>query len=290
MFIHRLFTLLLTVVFACNISKISAQDEIIEHQGNKYIIHVEQLNPDSEMTLLDVLHICPEFFSSDGKDITTDYLLSVDDIMLSVDYKPLLEGIKACELSEVIVCSYGAINNAMDGRTGSIDLQFKEGSKGLDGKLSVSGSTYGNGRVYADMASTGEHVTVRGFAQTSMNYGKTDGLEPSSIVSRSFVENAMVFVNWRPSDRDELRFKFQQGFGDLKSHITDASSQLIWPEFERWGEISGVYERTLNDKEAVLYIETGLGYSNNSNEAYKIRSTVPSLITEFTIPSVRICR
>ena len=93
MIIHRLFTLLLTVVFACNISKISAQDEIIEHQGNKYIIHVEQLNPDSEMTLLDVLHICPEFFSTDGKDITTDYLLSVDDIMLGVDYKPLLEGI-----------------------------------------------------------------------------------------------------------------------------------------------------------------------------------------------------
>ena len=110
MIIHRLFTLLLTVVFACNISKICAQDEIIEHQGNKYIIHVEQLNPDSEMTLLDVLHICPEFFSTDGKDITTDYLLSVDDIMLGVDYKPLLEGIKACDLSEVIVCSYGAIN------------------------------------------------------------------------------------------------------------------------------------------------------------------------------------
>lgn len=284
MCIHRLFTLLLTVVSACNISKISAQDEIIEHQGNKYIIHVEKLDPDSEMTLLDVLHICPEFFSTDGKDITADYLLSVDDIMLSVDYRPLLEGIKACELSEVIVCSYGAINNAMDGHTGSIDLQFKEGSKGLDGKLSFSGSTYGNGRMYADMASTGEHVTVRGFAQTSMNYGKTDGLEPSSITSRSFIENAMVFVNWRPTDHDELRFKFQQGFGDLKSRITDASSQLIWPEFERWGEISGVYERTLNDKEAVLYIETGLGYSNNSNEAYKIRSTVPSLIAEFTIP------
>ena len=76
----------------------------------------------------------------------------------------------------------------------------------------------------------------------------------------------------------------------MKSRITDPSSQLVWPELERWGEISGVYERTLNDKEAVLYIETGLGYSNNSNEAYKIRSTVPSLITEFTIPSVRICR
>ena len=281
MFIHRLFTLLLAVVFTC---KISAQDEIIEHQGNKYIIHVEQLNPDSEMTLLDVLHLCPEFFSTDGKDITADYLLSVDDIVLSVDYKPLLEGIRACELSEVIVCSYGAINNAMDGHTGSIDLQFKEGSQGLDGKLSINGSTYGNGRVYADIVSTGEHVTVRGFAQTSLNYGKTYGLEPNTIVSRSIVENAMVFVNWDLSDRDEMRFKFQQGFSDSKSRITDAYSQLIWPAFERWGELSGIYERTLNEKEAVLYIETGMSYGNNSDEIYKMRTAIPSLTTEFTIP------
>lgn len=284
MTIQRLFILLLTVVFACNISKISAQDEIIEHQGNKYIIHVEQLNPDSEMTLLDMLHLCPEFFSTDGKDITADYLLSVDDIVLSVDYKPLLEGIRACELSEVIVCSYGAINNAMDGHTGSIDLQFKEGSQGLDGKLSINGSTYGNGRVYADIVSTGEHVTVRGFAQTSLNYGKTTGLEPNSIVSRSTIENAMVFVNWNLSERDVMRFKFQQGFSDSKSRITDAYSQLIWPAFERWGELSGIYERTLNEKEAVLYIETGMSYGNNSDEIYKMRTAIPSLTTEFTIP------
>ena len=281
MTIYRLFTLLLTVINTC---RISAQDEVIEHQGNKYIIHVEQLNPDNEMTLLDVLHICPEFFSTDGKDITAYYLLSVDDIVLSVDYKPLLEGIKACELSEVIVCSYGAINNAMDGDKGSIDLQFKEGSQRLDGKLSINGSTYGNGRVYADITSTGEHVTVRGFAQTSMNYGSSNGLEAASIVSRSTIENAMVFVNWDLSERDVMRFKFQQGFGDLKSRITDYDSQLIWPAYERWGEFSGIYERTLNEKEAVLYIETGMSYGNNSDEIYKINTAVPSLTTEFTIP------
>ena len=283
--IHRLFTLLLTIVFAGNISKICAQEEVIEHQGNKYIIHVEQLNPDSEMSLLDVLHICPEFFSTDGKDITADYLLSVDDIVLSVDYKPLLENIKACDLSEVIVCSYGAINNAMDGHTGSIDLQFKEGSQGLDGKLAINGNTYGNGRIYADIASTGEHVTVRGFAQTSLNYGNTNGLETNSIVSRSTIENAMVFVNWNLSDRDVMRFKFQQGFSDSKSRLnTDPYPQLIWPAFKRWGELSGIYERTLNEKEAVLYIETGMSYGNNSDEIYKMRTALPSLTTEFTIP------
>ena len=91
---ERLLAMLLTVLLVfCTITT-SAQDEIIEHQGNKYVIHVEKLDPDSEMTLLDVLHICPEFISADGKDMTADYLLSVDDILLSVDYKPLLPKIR----------------------------------------------------------------------------------------------------------------------------------------------------------------------------------------------------
>ena len=118
--------LIFTFMVCCSLSA-RAQEKIIEFEGNKYTIHVEQLNPDTEMTLLDVLHFCPELMSSDGKTMTANYLLSVDDIMLSVDYEPLLSGIKACDLSEVTVCTYGAVNNAMDGTTGTIDLKFKEG-------------------------------------------------------------------------------------------------------------------------------------------------------------------
>ena len=77
--------LILTVaVLACSLLTAKGQDKIIEHEANKYIIHVELLNPDAEMTLLDVLHICPELMSSDGKTLSDDYLLSVDDIILSV--------------------------------------------------------------------------------------------------------------------------------------------------------------------------------------------------------------
>ena len=109
---ERLLTNLLIVLLAFNVLTASAQDEIIEHEGNKYIINVEKLNPDSEMTLMDVLHMCPELISDDGKKLTANYVLSVDDIMLSVDFEPMLEGIKACDLHQVIVCTYGAVNNA----------------------------------------------------------------------------------------------------------------------------------------------------------------------------------
>ena len=42
-------------------------DEIIEFQGDRYVIHVDRMNPDGEMTLMDVLNTCPEFLSIDSR-------------------------------------------------------------------------------------------------------------------------------------------------------------------------------------------------------------------------------
>ena len=204
--------LLIAILGSC-ISKMSAQDEIIEHEGNKYIINVEKLNPDSEMTLMDVLHMCPELISDDGRKLTANYVLSVDDIMLSVDFEPMLEGIKACDLHQVIVCTYGAVNNAMDGTSGSIDLQFKEESKDLYGKLALNGSTYGNGKAYADITSKSENFTLRAFAQTNLQYGKANTSE-TEITSRNGIENAMVFMDWQLTEKDLLKFKLSQGYGE----------------------------------------------------------------------------
>lgn len=214
MIINRLKNLFLSTLLSCCLTPVQAQEEdVIEHLGNKYVIHVDQLKPDTEMTLLDVLHICPELMASDGKTLTADYLLSVDDIMLSVDYEPLLESIKACELSEVVVCTYGAVNNATDGVQGSIDLAFKEG-EGLTGKIGANGSTYGNGKLYADIASRGENVTVRSFVQANLHYGKTTTETADRVSMRRGTENAMVFVDWQMTNRDLVKLKLSQGYDD----------------------------------------------------------------------------
>ena len=270
----------------CSLSAIAQEvEEAIEHEGNKYTIHVEQLNPDSEMSLLDLLHICPELMSSDGKALTADYLLSVDDIMLSVDYEPLLEGIKACDLSEVTVCTYGAVNNAMDGTTGSIDLKFKEG-KGLTGKVGLNGSTYGNGLLYADIAKEGENVTVRAFTQAHLKYGQVDALSGSSITSRKGVENAMLFVDWQMTENDLLKLKLSQGYDEHKDRendgiIDDGEAELVR---QRWGELVATYERTLNEQEAGLYVETGMNYSSNVLVQLGLQMVIPWWIVEFSVP------
>ena len=270
----------------CSISA-RGQEEIIEHEGNKYIIHVERLNPDKEMTLLDVLNICPELMSNDGKKLTANYLLSVDDIFLNVDYEPLLEGIKASDLSEVIVCTYGAVDNATDGTTGSIDLQFKEG-KGVTGKLSLSGSTYGNGRLYADIANRSENVTVRAFAQTDLQYGEAEALSGNSITSRNGVENAMLFVDWQMTENDLLKLKLSQGYGEQKDHVRKAD---LYDESEftreRWGEIVATYERTLNEHEASLYFETAMNYAKNDLIGLRLQTAMPWWIAECSIPFLK---
>ena len=277
--------ILLTFTFmVCFSLTAKAQEEIIEYEGNKYIIHVEQLNPDTEMTLLDVLHICPELMSSDGKTLTADYLLSVDDIMLSVNYEPLLEGIKACDLSEVTVCTYGAVNNAMDGTTGSIDLTFKEG-KGLSGKASLKGSTFGNGQLYADIANGGENVTVRAFTQANLLYGEADALSGSSITSRKGVENAMLFLDWQMTENDLLKFKLSQGYDEQKDRVHDGNDNEE-TEFSRqwWGELVATYERTLNEQEAGLYFEAGMNYANGTIDQLGEQTVIPWWIAECSIP------
>ena len=283
MIINRLKNLILSTLLSCCLTPVQAlEEDVIEHLGNKYVIHVDQLKPDTEMTLLDVLHICPELMSYDGRSLTADYLLSVDDIMLSVDYEPLLESIKACELSEVVVCTYGAVNNATDGVQGSIDLAFKEG-EGLTGKIGVNGSTYGNGKLYADIASRGENVTVRSFVQANLHYGKTTTETADRVSMRRGTENAMVFVDWQMTNRDLVKLKLSQGYDDWKRRVAGGEGAGDMQSRQRWGELVATYERTLNDNDAGLYIETGLNYTSD-NFVSSLRTTYPWWIVEFGIP------
>ena len=63
-------------LFALSMSGVTTyaadDDKIIEFQGDRYVIHVDRMNPDSEMTLMDVLNTCPEFMSINGKKIDQD--------------------------------------------------------------------------------------------------------------------------------------------------------------------------------------------------------------------------
>ena len=135
-------------------------DEIIEFQGDRYVIHVDRMNPDSEMTLMDVLNTCPEFLSINGKKIDQNYKLRTDNIDLVVDAESFLAQVKAIEIDHIQICSNTSVAKAVNGTKGVIDIYYRDDVK-TDGKAALSGSTYGNGMLYADVTNRSENLTLQ---------------------------------------------------------------------------------------------------------------------------------
>jgi len=278
----RLFYMILT--WMVGTGGLCAQ-EIVEHQGNHYTIHADALEPDAEMTLLDVLQICPEFMTIDGKSITADYVLTIDDISVGGNWESLLQNIKAIELDELHIYNYSTVANGDDGISGEINITFKD-AKQRDAKLALSGSTYGNGRMFASYAESGEKLSVRGMLNTELRYGKGSINDAMNLTSRRGIEKATVFLNWHPTERDKLEFKLVQGYLDQANRFyvdgePDPEKEMTR---ERLGEFSAIYERQLNDRGAYLYLEGGLDYMNMTENQLDVQTWAPIWNVEAGFP------
>ena len=278
----RLFYMILT--WMVGTGGLCAQ-EIVEHQGNHYTIHADALEPDAEMTLLDVLQICPEFMTIDGKSITADYVLTIDDISVGGNWESLLQNIKAIELDEVHIYNYSTVANGDDGISGEINITFKD-AKQRDAKIALSGSTYGNGRMFASYAESGEKLSVRGMLNTELRYGKGSINDAMNMTSRRGIEKATVFLNWHPTERDKLEFKLVQGYLDQANRFyvdgeADPEKEMTR---ERLGEFSAIYERKLNDRGAYLYLEGGLDYMNMTENQLDVQTWAPIWNVEAGFP------
>ena len=267
-------------------------DDIIEHRGDRYVIHVEALNPDSEMTLLDVLHLCPELISYDGKNITNDYRLRINNTHLSVDWENALENIKASELKYVQICNWTSAAKGVNGGGGVIDIYYKP-QEGTSGKVAVEGSTYGNGKLYADIKSkVSEKVTLTGYAMTNQHYTKGHPTDGYAFKSRSTSEAAHLLIDWNMSKNDNLKIKLYQQFIDYKEKVTDiTNSPMTIPTISRYNDMVATYERTVNDNGAVWIVEGGVDYLNQSEDIMLIgegtnsyRETAPYFFTEINYP------
>ena len=278
----RLFYMILT--WMVGTGGLCAQ-EIVEHQGNHYTIHADALEPDAEMTLLDVLQICPEFMTIDGKSITADYVLTIDDISVGGNWESLLQNIKAIELDELHIYNYSTVANGDDGISGEINITFKD-AKQRDAKLALSGSTYGNGRMFASYAESGEKLSVRGMLNTELRYGKGSINDAMNMTSRRGIEKATVFLNWHPTERDKLEFKLVQGYLDQANrfYVDGEADPEKETTRERLGEFSAIYERKLNDRGAYLYLEGGLDYMNMTENQLDVQTWAPIWNVEAGFP------
>ena len=235
-FLRLCFSLLLSmgslIVFSAD------EDEIIEFQGDRYVIHVDRMAPDSEMILMDVLNTCPEFLSVNGKRIDLDYKLRIDNIDVVMDVESFLANVKACEIARIQICSNSSVAKSVNGTKGIIDIYYHEDARN-SGKAALAGSTYGNGMLYADVTDRREKLTVQAYAMSRVSYGKAYPTDVQRMTDRGLAENVHLDLDWKLSRNDRLIIKAFQKFEDNKQ-------KLFTPDLWLMAGIETDYENTYN--------------------------------------------
>jgi hypothetical protein len=256
--------------------------EIIEFQGDRYVIHVDRMNPDSAMTLMDVLNTCPEFLSINGKKIDQDYKLRTDNIDLVVDAESFLAHVKACEIDRIQICSNTSVAKAVNGTKGVIDVYYRDDVK-TDGKVALTGSTYGNGMLYADVANRSEKLTVQAYALARTSYGKAYPTDIYRMTDRGLTENVHLSLDWKISKSDRLFVKAYQKFDNSKQMAYNPHLFKALPSYNRYVGLVLSYSHTFNN-DAILFAEIGADYTSASNTDYKMGDSYPYGFVEFNTP------
>ena len=257
-------------------------DEIIEFQGDRYVIHVDKMNPDSEMTLLDVLNTCPEFLSLNGKKIDLNYKLRTDNIDLVVDPESFLANVKACEIDHIQICSNTSVAKAVNGTKGVIDIYYRDDVK-TDGKVALSGSTYGNGMLYADVAHRSEKLTVQAYALGRCSYGQAYPTDVYRMTDRGLAENVHLNLDWKISKNDRLFIKAYQEFDNSKQKIYDPGLVADIPFYSRYIGLVLSYSHTFKN-DAMFFAEAGADYTRTSAEDSRMGDSYPYGFIEFDTP------
>ena len=257
-------------------------DGIIEFQGDRYVIHVDKMHPDSEMTLLDVLNTCPEYLSINGKKIDKNYKLRVDNIDYIMDSETFLANVKACEIDRIQICSNTSVAKAVGGTKGVIDVYYRQDIK-TDGKVALSGSTYGNGMLYSDVTNRSEKLTMQAYAQARTSYGKAYPIDVYKMTDRGLAENLHLNLDWKMSQSDRLLIKVFQEFDNTKQKIYDPGMIGALPFYNRYIGLVLSYSHTFKN-DAILFAEIGSDYTSESTLGFKMGDSYPYGFVEFNTP------
>ncbi len=257
-------------------------DAVIELQGDRYVIHVDRMAPDKEMTLLDVLNTCPEFLSIHGKTIDQNYLLRVDNVDVVVDTEAFLSQVKACEIERIQICSNTSVAKAVNGTKGIIDIYYRTDVK-TDGKVALSGNTYGSGMLYADVTSRSEKLTMQTYVTARTAYGKAYPTDISRMTDRSLAEGVHLNLDWNISKQDRLIMKAFQMFNNDKQTLYNPQLSAAIPYYNRYVGLVLSYSHTFNN-DAIFFAESGCDYTSATDNHDKLGDNYSYGFVEFNTP------
>lgn len=274
--------LMMTMVYAT-----TATAAAIEQIGDRYIIHVDEMNLSGEETLAEVLAMLPNVIDFSGKVFganatvrVNDYGLAAHNMGYTADYEQFLDMTKAKEIDRIQVCTMAGTMKGTEGLGKVIDVYFKKGKNGTSGRVSVKGDSYGSLTSFNTVKVERDNLTVFGQLMGGFKHKMINDLE-----THSGNEAAVVGFDWHINETNKFMAQVNQSFYREHDNSFDAKA------FSRDIDVNLVYDLDLFDKRGYMEIQTvflDLGENSSSqitgSELYHSHSTIPVGVIEFGIP------
>ncbi len=268
------------LALATLLSPSMAMAEGIEHQGDRYIINVDELDLCGDETLYELLLMCPDLLVDQSGATATSTLLGnwavrIDNLNIPMNQETVLEQLKACDIQQVKICNYPAVMKGRGGLGTVIDVKLRRRPNGTDGKVALEGDTYGEIGGYTHAFVQRDNMQLLAAGQGAWGREKSGG-----VTSHELQGDAYAHLNWDMTSKDNLVVMLGQQFAG------EGVVKNPW-EYDRTASIGVVYTRSLSDNGAYALLQANADYSTNKPNSGWTHSTNPLGIVELGFPMFR---
>jgi hypothetical protein len=160
---------LLIIALAMASTTYQTQAAPIEHIGDRYIMHIPEMELTGEESLLDVLMMCPEVISLDGNNIIGGdpfanlygkFVIRIDNQEYGLDYATFLHHFKAREIETIKVCQNAEVMKGCSSLKKVIDITLRKKENGTTGRWGLFGDTYGGAKGIVSVISQQDKLRV----------------------------------------------------------------------------------------------------------------------------------
>ena len=271
----------------------------IEHIGDRYIMHVSEMELTGEESLLDILMMCPEVISLDGNNVIGGdpfanqygkFVIRIDNLEYGLDYATLLHHFKAREIESIKVCQNAEVMKGCSSLKKVIDITLRKGENGVSGRVGLFGDTYGGGKGIVSVLSQQDDLRILShvegnFQRTSNSDKDAYQNQSSNTVNHYSHEGAKLNVLWTPTSKDILEVDAMQTY--TRNHFTHSPAEYV-----RAYHLQADYTRTLGENGSSILFTLGAEHISDNGRTqeesqtfpYQNHSTYPFAVVEYATP------
>ena len=271
--------LALAMMMAVGVS-LPAEADVIEHIGDRVIIHVDEMQLNGDESLLDIVMMMPECMSTDGQTTYNNSLygfweIRIDNLNINVDAESFLKNTKARDIKTVKLCMNPGIMKGCSNMKKVLDINFRTKEDGVSGTANIEGGTYGNGSSFNTVNYQHDNLNVKGWLVGNAGHEKDYA---SDMHSHMVSEQAKTQVSVDITPKDNLEVSLTQDFHRSRCESSPVATGQLF-------EGDAVYTHSLSDDGAYGLLQFNYLYSNErASDGSHSRISLPVVVVEGYFP------